>query len=172
MSGRDGARYQEEVRAALQKEMPGASYITVGSLQDEVDGQQRSWRLGATMFVGFGLLALIVAAVGLYGVIAYDVGQRMQELGIRVALGAQASNIIGIVVGQGVRLALTGVVAGVALALGAARWFQPLLFHESARDPFIYGLVAVALMIVAVAASTAPALRAAGADPNAALRSD
>ena len=172
MSGRDAARYQEEVRAALQKQMPGESYITVGSLQDEVDGQQRSWRLGATMFVGFGLLALIVAAVGLYGVIAYDVGQRMQELGIRVALGAQASNIIVMVVGQGLQLALTGVVAGVAIALSAARWFQPLLFHESARDPFVYGLVAVALTLVAVAASTAPALRAAGADPNAALRAD
>jgi ABC-type antimicrobial peptide transport system permease subunit len=124
------------------------------------------------MFVGFGLLALIVAAVGLYGVIAYDVGQRMQELGIRVALGAQASNIIGIVVSQGMRLALAGVTAGIAIALAAARWFQPLLFHESARDPVVYGLVAIALMVVAIAASTAPAIRAAGADPNAALRSD
>jgi predicted permease len=172
MNGRDAARYMESVRRALQKEMPGESYITVRSLQDEVDGQQRSWRLGATMFVGFGLLALIVAAVGLYGVIAYDVGQRMQELGIRVALGAQASNIIGIVVGHGVRLAIAGVAAGIAIALAAARWFQPLLFHESARDPVVYGLVAIALMVVAIAASTAPAIRAAGADPNAALRSD
>jgi putative ABC transport system permease protein len=172
MSGRDAARYKEEVRAALQKQMPGESYITVASLQDEVDGQQRSWRLGATMFVGFGLLALIVAAVGLYGVIAYDVGQRMQELGIRVALGAQASNIITIVVGQGVRLALVGVVAGTAVALAAARWFQPLLFHQSARDPLVYAFVAFTLIVVALAASSAPALRAAKADPNAALRAE
>jgi ABC-type antimicrobial peptide transport system permease subunit len=144
----------------------------VWPLQDEVNGQRRSWQLGATMFVGFGLLALIVAAVGLYGVIAYDVGQRTQELGIRVALGAQASNIMGIVVGQGMRLALAGVAAGTVIALAAARWFQPLLFHQSARDPLVYALVAMTLMIVAVVASAAPARRAARADPNVALRSD
>jgi predicted permease len=172
MSGRDAARYEEQVRVALQKAMPGESYITVWPLQDEVNGQRRSWQLGATMFVGFGLLALIVAAVGLYGVIAYDVGQRTQELGIRVALGAQASNIMGIVVGQGMRLALAGVAAGTVIALAAARWFQPLLFHQSARDPLVYALVAMTLMIVAVVASAAPARRAARADPNVALRSD
>jgi predicted permease len=172
MSGRDAARYEEEVRRALQKMMPGESYVTVWPLQDEVDGQRRSWRLGATMFVGFGLLALLVAAVGLYGVIAYDVGQRTQELGIRVALGAQASNIMAIVVGQGVRLALAGVVAGTAIALAAARWFQPLLFKQSARDPLVYAIVGFTLLIVAVAASAIPARRAANADPNVALRTD
>jgi predicted permease len=172
MSGRDASRYEEEVRRALQKVMPGESYVTVWPLQDEVDGQQRSWRLGATMFVGFGLLALIVAAVGLHGVIAYDVGQRTQELGIRVALGAQASNIMGIVVGQGVRFALVGVAAGTAIALAAAQWFQPLLFHQSARDPVVYTLVGVTLLLVAIVASALPAHRAANADPNVALRSD
>jgi putative ABC transport system permease protein len=172
MAGRDAPRYEEEVRRALQKVMPGESYITVWPLQDEVDGQQRSWRLGATMFVGFGILALLVAAVGLYGVIAYDVGQRTQELGIRVALGAQSSNIIGIVVGKGVRLALIGMASGTAIAFAAARWFQPLLFHQSAHDPLVYALVGFTLLIVAIAASTAPALRAAKADPNAALRAD
>jgi predicted permease len=172
MSGLDASRYEEEVRSALQKAMPGESYITVWPLQDEVDGQRRSWRLGATMFVGFGILALIVAAVGLYGVIAYDVGQRTQELGIRVALGAQPWNIMGLVVSQGVRFAVIGVVAGTVIALGAARWFQPLLFHQSARDPVVYALVGVTLLIVAVVASAVPARRAAKADPNAALRAD
>ena len=124
------------------------------------------------MFVGFGLLALIVAAVGLYGVIAYDVGQRTQELGIRVALGAQASSIVGIVVGQGVRLALAGVAAGTVIALTAARWLQPILFHQSARDPLVYGIVGFTLMIVAVAASAVPARRAATVDPNVALRTE
>ncbi len=172
MSGHDAPRYEDEVRRALQKVMPGESYVTVWPLQDEVNDQQRSWRLGATMFVGFGLLALIVAAVGLYGVIAYDVGQRTQELGIRVALGAQASNIMGMVVGQGVQFALAGIVAGTAIALAAAHWFQPLLFHQSARDPIVYSLVGAVLLTVAVAASAVPARRAAKADPNVALRED
>jgi putative ABC transport system permease protein len=172
MSGRDAPRHEDEVRRALQSVMPGESYVTVWPLQDEVDSQQRSWRLGATMFVGFGLLALIVAAVGLYGVIAYDVGQRTQELGIRVALGAQTSNIMGIVVRQGVRFALIGVAAGTVIALAAARWFQPLLFHQSARDPVVYAVVGVTLLIVAIAASAVPARRAANADPNIALRAD
>ncbi|HEY2905025.1 MAG TPA: ADOP family duplicated permease [Vicinamibacterales bacterium] len=172
VTGRDAARYEEEVRRALQKEMPGDSYVTVWPLQDEVDGQRRSWRLGATMFVGFGLLALLVAAVGLYGVIAYDVGQRTHELGIRVALGARPSNIVGIVVGQGVRFALMGVAAGTAIALASTRWFQPLLFKQSAKDPAIYLLVGATLLFVAVAASALPAMRAAKADPNIALRAD
>ena len=118
------------------------------------------------------LLALVVAAVGLYGVISYNVAQRMHELGVRVALGAQPGNILRLVVTQGVQFALAGVGAGIVLALAASRWFQSSLFRQSAKDPIVYALVAVTLLIVAVAASTSPALRAAKADPNAALRSD
>ncbi|MFI5246258.1 MAG: FtsX-like permease family protein, partial [Gemmatimonadales bacterium] len=172
MAGADAARYVDEVRRELQKVMPGESYMTVRPLADEVNSQRRSWRLGATMFVGFGVLALVVAAVGLYGVIAYDVGQRMHELGVRVALGAQPGDIIGLVVTKGIRFALAGVTLGTVLALVAARWLQPLLFHQSARDPLVYGLVGGVLVIVAVAASAAPAMRATRTDPNAALRSD
>jgi putative ABC transport system permease protein len=162
----------EEVRRALQREMAGQQYVTVRPLSELVDDQRRSWSIGATMFAGFGLLALVVASVGLYGVISYNVVQRMHELGVRVALGAQPANILELIVGQGVRFALAGVAAGVALALAASHWFQPLLFRESAKDPVVYALVGAALLLVAVIASTSPALRAAKADPNAALRSD
>ena len=162
----------EEMRRSLQREMQGQQYVTVRPLSELVDDQRRSWSIGATMFVGFGLLALVVAAVGLYGVISYNVAQRMHELGVRVALGAQPGNILRLVVTQGVQFALAGVGAGIVLALAASRWFQPLLFRQSAKDPIVYALVAVTLLIVAVAASTSPALRAAKADPNAALRSD
>jgi putative ABC transport system permease protein len=172
MAGADAARYVDEVRRELQKVMPGESYVTVSPLADEVNTQRRSWRLGATMFVGFGVLALLVAAVGLYGVISYNVGQRMQELGVRIALGAQSSNILGLVVGQGVRFALAGVAVGTVVAIAAGQWLQPLLFHESARDPLVIGAVGVAMLLVALAASALPALRAVKADPNAALRSD
>ena len=95
--------------APLQPVMPGAAYVTVSPLEDLVDSQRRSWTLGATMFVAFGALALLVAAVGLYGVIAYNVAQRMHELGVRIALGAQSRDIVRLVVGQGVSFAAAGV---------------------------------------------------------------
>ena len=162
----------ETVRKALQAVMPGESYVTVRPLVEIVDDVRRSWRLGSTVFVAFGLLAVLVAAVGLYGVIAYNVTQRMHELGVRAALGAKARDIVRLVVGQSARFALAGVVVGVLLALLSGRWLQPLLFEQSARDPAIYVAVGAVMMAVAIIASMAPALRAAAADPNTALRGE
>jgi predicted permease len=162
----------ERVRAALQSVMPGQTYVTVRPLSDVVDGERRSWRVGATMFVAFGGLALIVAAVGLYGVVAYNVAQRMQELGVRVALGAQTRDVVRLVVGQGVRFAVAGVTLGTVLALAAARWVQPLLFAQSARDVRVFGAVGAVLVLVAAAASALPARRATRVDPNTVLRAD
>jgi predicted permease len=163
----------EQIRRALQREIPGnAAYITTQPLAEIVGAQQRSWRLGASMFSAFGLLALLVAAVGLYGVIGYDVTQRMHELGIRVALGAQRSTILRLVLGRALRVALVGVVAGTLMALAASKWLQPLLFQQSARDPRVYGFVGATMLLVAFIASALPAQRAAGADPNAVLRSE
>jgi predicted permease len=168
----DPALQAERVRKALQAVMPGQSYVTVRPLRELVDGTRRSWQLGATMFVAFGVLALAVAAVGLYGVIGYNVTQRMHELGVRVALGAQSGDILRLVTGQGVRFAVAGIAVGTALALAGSRWLQPLLFEQSATDPVIYGLVGAILLVVALAASAAPAVRAAKADPNVALRAE
>jgi predicted permease len=164
--------WSESVRLALNRVMPGEGYVTVQPLEELVDRQQRSWRLGATMFVAFGILALLVAAVGLYGVISYSVAQRMHELGVRIALGAQSADLVRLVVGQGVRFAGAGVGLGLGIALLAARWIQPLLFRQSARDPTTYGAVAGLLLVVALVASAVPARRATRADPNTALRSD
>ena len=168
----DAAHQLESVRKALQTVMPGESYVTLRSLETLVDNQRRSWKIGATMFVAFGVLALLVAVVGLYGVITYNVAQRMHELGVRIALGAQSRDVIRLVVGQGLRFAVTGVVIGLATSLAVSRWVQPLLFQQSARDPAIYGAVATLLLAVALAASALPAFRATRADPNSALRSD
>jgi hypothetical protein len=162
----------ETVRKALQPVMPGQSYVTVTPLSDVVDGTRNSWELGATLFVAFGGLALVVAALGLYSVIGYSVAQRMHELGVRVALGAQTPDIVRLIVGQAMRFAIVGVIIGVALSLMASRWVQPLLFQQSARDPFVYGAVALVLLTAAVVASASPALRAAKADPNMALRAE
>ena len=131
------AAQQEAVRKAMQRVMPGQSYVTTKPFIDIVDQQRRSWQLGATMFVAFGVLALVVAAVGLYGVIGYNVTQRMHELGVRVALGAQARDILRHDVGQGVRFGLAGVALGTLLAYAASRWLEPLLFQQSPRDPVV-----------------------------------
>jgi len=169
---RDPAAAAEDVRRDLQAVMPGQSLVTVQPARNLVDAKARSWLVGATMFVGFGVLALVVAGVGLYGVIAYTVAQRMHELGVRIALGAQGRDVVRLVVGQGISFAMAGVVVGLAVALFAARWIQPLLFKQSARDPLTYAGVSGLIVLVAVVASAAPAFRATRADPNTALRSD
>jgi putative ABC transport system permease protein len=168
----DPRRQQETVRKALQTVMPGQTFVTVVPLIDVVDAARRSWQLGATMFVAFGMLALLVAAIGLYGVIGFNVTHRLHELGVRVALGAQSKDILRLVVGQGIAFAVAGVMLGTVIALGASRWMQPLLFRQSAKDPVVYALVAAIVLVVALAASASPAARAAKADPNAALRSE
>src|SRR5215212_4604385 len=109
------------VRRALQREMPGASYVTIMPFADVLGSQKRSWHLGATMFLAFGVLALVLAAVGLYSVIAYNVAQRTHALGVRVALGAQSGDVIRLVVIDGLRLAGVGVAVGAGVALWASK---------------------------------------------------
>ena len=171
MAGQPAA-LAENVRRALQAVLPGQQYITVQPLADLLDDQRRSWRLGATMFVAFGVLALIVAAVGLYGVIAYNVGQRMHELGVRRALGAQAGDVVRLVMGQGVRLAVLGIAVGGLMALAVARFVEPLLFRQSATDPAVFFVVGALLLAVAIVACAVPAAKAMHADPNTVLRAD
>jgi ABC-type antimicrobial peptide transport system permease subunit len=96
----------------------------------------------------------------------------MHELGIRIALGAQSGDVVRLVVGQALRFAVIGLLLGLALSLLAAKWIEPLLFQQSARDPVTYALVAMLLLLVALAASAMPARRATRADPNSALRTD
>jgi hypothetical protein len=171
---RDGAtsRMIEPVRQRLQRDMPGASYVTVRPLSGIVDAKLRSWITGAKVFTVFGVLALVLAAVGLYSVIAYDVVQRRHELGVRLALGAEQSRIVRLVVVQSMRLALIGVVIGGAVAWAAGRWIAPLLFQETPDDPVVFALVAVTLLGVAIVASSIPAFRAAMVDPRTALQAD
>jgi predicted permease len=165
-------RSQEAIRRRLQPLMPGPSYVTVTPLTEVLGGQARSWRLGATMFTAFGLLALVLAAIGLYSVIAYNVAQRTHELGVRSALGAQLGDLVRLVLTDGMRLALVGVVLGSVIAFIVGRWAQPLLFEQSARDPAVFAAVAAVLLAVAAVASWIPARRAGRVDPMRALRSE
>jgi len=168
----EGRNFTEAVRKRLQQEMPGASYVVVTPFSEIMGSQTRSWKLGATMFVAFGILALVLAAIGLYSVIAYNVAQRTHELGVRRALGAQAAHVMRLVVSDGLRVAGIGVVIGVAAALWAAKWVKPLLFNVSPRDPIVFVVVATTLVAVAIAASWIPAVRASRVDANVALRTD
>jgi len=168
----DAARQTEAVRRALQQVVPGFAYVSTRTLDGIVAPQMRSWRLGATMFTIFGLLALVVAAIGLYSVVAYDVSQRTRELGVRVALGASAGAVLRLVVGEGVRVVIIGLAVGAAVALALASRVSPLLYQVSAKDPVTYAGVVGILLVVAIVASLAPALRAARVDPNVALRAD
>jgi ABC-type antimicrobial peptide transport system permease subunit len=152
--------------------MPGAAYVTVTPFTEIVSPEMRSWQLGATMFVAFGVLALVLAAVGLYSVIAYNVTQRTHEMGVRIALGARAGNVLRLVIGEAVRMGATGIAIGLVLALWATRWVKPLLYDVSPTEPALYVAVAAVLLSVTVLASWVPARRATRVDPNVALRSE
>ena len=168
----DAENVKESLWRALQREMPGAAYVTVTPFTQIMSPETRSWQLGATMFVAFGLLALVLAAVGLYSVIAYDVTQRTHEMGVRIALGARAGDVARLVIGDALRVGAIGITIGVALALWATRWVKPLLYEVSPTEPGIYLAVALVLLAVAVLASWVPARRATRVDPNVALRAD
>jgi predicted permease len=169
MAGDAGA-FTEGVRRSLQHEMPSPAYVTVTPFAEIVGEQVRSWKLGAAMFSAFGLLALVLAAIGLYSVIAYTVAERTHEMGVRMALGAQRREVVKLVVLGGARFAFAGVAIGGAIAFAATPWIAPLLFDESPRDPAVYAIVGAALIVVSFAASWLPAHRAARVDPMQALR--
>jgi predicted permease len=168
----DAPSHVETVRRELQKLMPGASYVTVTPFSDVVGRQMRSWSLGATMFMVFGTLALVLATIGLYGVIAYNVVQRSHEMGVRIALGAQQGDVVWLVVRQGLLLAAVGILIGGVVTFAAASRVEPLLFQESARDPLVYSGVVLVMLAVAAVASFIPARRASRVDPNVALRAE
>jgi putative ABC transport system permease protein len=168
----DAAVEAEVLRRDLQRAMPGASYVTVDPFAEIVVPTMRSWRLGATMFTIFGGLALLLAGIGLYSVIAYSVAQRAHEMGVRVALGARARDVVMMIVRDAVSVAAAGLVLGLLAALATSRWVGPMLFEISPRDPLVYAIVTLVLLGVAVAASWIPAARAARVDPSVALRAD
>ncbi len=166
----DAAPHAETILRALQQVMPGAAYVTVTPLRDVLGEQTRSWQLGATMFLAFGALALALAAIGLYSVMAYNVAQRTQEMGVRASLGAQERDLIRLVVNEGLRVGVVGIVIGVVIALAGSEWLGPLLFRESPHDPLVFGFVTVVLLGTTVLASLVPSRRAARVDPMVALR--
>jgi predicted permease len=170
--GGDPARLVAPIRTAMQMAAPNLPYANVQPLADLLAPQVRPWKMGATLFALFGLLALLIAAVGLYSAISYGVTQRGHEFGVRMALGAQAGDVVGLVMGQGVRAAVMGVVAGTVVSLLAGRFVADLLFQTSPRNPVVFASVAALILAVAAAASFVPAWRAARVHPVRALRGE
>ena len=168
----DPVRVAPALRRALLPSLPGALHLTVRPLGTSVERALRPWRLGATMFTAFGALGLLIAMVGLFSALAYAVSQRRREFGVRVALGARSGGIVRMVLGQGLRFAITGLAIGLAIALVAGGQLTPLLFGVGPRDPLVTLGVALALGVTAILAGLIPAWRASRVDPADALRSE
>ena len=168
-----GARGMDgTLRRALRELDPALPYVDAERLGEVLDPQIRPWRLGAAVFTAFGALAALLAALGLYTAVAYAVTQRTREIGVRVALGAAAPAVVRLVLGDGLRVAATGVALGLALALVGGGRLADLLFDTSPREPAILAGVGLLLLVVASVASLAPARRAARVNPTEALRAD
>lgn len=162
----------ESLRVQAASVSPLVRFATVLPLQSSIDPALRPWRMGAYMFTLFGLLALVVAAWGLYSVLAFDIALRRQELGVRSALGAGVGRLVGLVFKRAAGLVIMGVALGVVASLAAARFVSPLLFQVSPSNPTVYAGVTITLLLVAALAGTLPALRASRVDPSEALRAD
>jgi putative ABC transport system permease protein len=159
-----------DVRVALRDIDPDLPLARVRTMQEVVDLSVQDWRFRAVLLGSFGALALFIAAIGVYGVISYSVAQRTQEIGVRVALGADRRDVLGLVLRQGMNTALAGIAIGLVAAFALTRVMANLLFGVNARDPLTFGGVAALLGLVALGACYVPARRAMKVDPMVALR--
>jgi predicted permease len=160
------------VQRIVQSTSPVPVYARARPYQEFIDPQLRSWRLGATLFTALGALAVAMAAVGLYAVVAYLVTQRTQEIGVRLALGGTGARVARLVVADAVRMAALGTAGGLVVALAAAPAVASMLFQVSARDPASQIAAAMILLAVTVAAAAVPAWRASRVSAMEALRTD
>ncbi|MEJ2009215.1 MAG: ABC transporter permease, partial [Acidobacteriota bacterium] len=166
----DPARITGEVRGAIHdidSNLPITDITTLATQVDDSLGQQRAVS-GLTGF--FGILGLLLACVGLYGIMAYSVARKTHDIGIRMALGAERRDVLRLVIGQGLKLALIGVAIGIAGALGLTRFLSSLLYGVKPTDPITFVAVSLILIAVALAACYIPARRATKVDPMEALR--
>jgi predicted permease len=146
--------------------------VTAWPIRELIDPLLRPWKLGATVFTLGGVLALLVASLGLYSVMSYSVAQRTHEMGVRIALGARTRTIAGMIVRQGMAMVAIGIGGGILVAIAAGSRLRALLFDTSPHDATIIGGATIVLLVAAIAASLWPALKAGRVDPMRALKTD
>ena len=168
----DPAQYVPRVRSAVAQLDPHWSLSAVQTMDELVDQAQAATRFSLLLIAVFAIIAAVLAAVGLYGVLSTLVRQRTAEIGVRMALGADPSRIFKLVVGHGLALSAVGVALGIAAALGLTRAMTSMLVAIQPTDPLTYGAIIVLFMAIAAAACWIPAFRAAGLDPTVALRQE
>ena len=168
----DPLRLVPDLRRLIAALDADVTYVRADTIQARIDPQVRPWRLGATVFLITGLLALVVAGIGMYSVISYLIAGRRHEFGVRLALGATAGDILRLVMRGGLLMAVAGVAIGELAAAMLAPVAAPLLFDTSPRDPLVFGSIAALLLMVAAAASFAPAKRALRVSAVEALRTE
>ena len=161
---------EAQIRGAIQSVDPGLPVFGVTSMDEVLDASLASRRFSANLVAGFAGGALLLASIGIYGLLAYMVGQRSREIGLRLALGAQRADILRLVLGKGVVLAGLGIVAGVIFSASTASMMASLLYGVRPHDPAVFLMVPLLLLVVAIAASYIPAWRATKVDPIVALR--
>ncbi len=161
---------EAQLRGAIQSVDPGLPVFNVTSMDEVLDASLASRRFSANLVAGFAGGALLLASIGIYGLLAYMVGQRSREIGLRLALGAQRADVLRLVLGKGVVLAGLGIVAGVIFSASTASMMASLLYGVRPHDPAVFLMVPLLLLVVAIAASYIPAWRATKVDPIVALR--
>ena len=166
----DPAALTSSIRAALPSLDPDQPLGRVITLQQLVDNSVGSQRFSLALIGAFAAVALLLASIGLYGLVAYTVSQRTEEIGVRLALGASPADVVKLVVRQAIVLACAGIAVGLAAAAGASRLMQGLLFEVGPRDPATFVAVPLALFAVIVVAALVPARRASRVDPVVTLR--
>jgi predicted permease len=160
------------IRAALVNIAPDLPFPEMRTLRELAEPETRQWRLGSTLFVACGVVALFVTSAGVYALLGFIVAQRSREIGVRLALGATPAGTTAMVVRQSLAWAVPGIVVGLFAAAAVGQFVQPLLFETSARDVVVFASAAAALLAIAALASAGPAFRAGRVDPNVALQAE
>jgi len=168
----DAASLTTSVRAAVAGVDPALALTDVTTMREVVRELSAPQRFSATVLTAFAAGALLLASIGLFGVLAFGVAQRTREIGVRVALGAARVEVVGLIVKQGMQLVAAGLVIGLAGSLAAARLLRSLLYETDVYDPITFAMVPILLAVVSLVACYVPARRAAVVDPMITLRSE